>query len=366
MRSTIAGAIVGLAALATALAFSASLSHLLDTPPLYGVSWDARIGKLTKENVEDPGKLAAKDSQLSAVSVGYSGVPFEIEGKRVDGMAVQSIKGASMMPTPLRGRPPAGADEMMLGTKTMSDLHVHLGSTVRASVADSGEPMPFRVVGEGVFPSLSDAMGLGKGAATTPAGLRRTLPPGADAPPDDQALLRFRPGVNKQAAVAAVNDEVARAYGEGGYFVIAAEKPVDLVNFGRVQTLPLVLAALLGTLAAATLAHLLVTSIRRRRRDLAILKTLGFSTGQVRGTVAWQATTLAAIAAVVGIPVGVACGRWVWITFAHQLGIVARPATPWLPFVVLGGLALVVANLVALLPGRAAARVSPARALRTE
>ena len=141
---------------------------------------------------------------------------------------------------------------------------------------------------------------------------------------------------------------------------------MDLVNFGRVQSLPVLLAALLGTLAVATLAHLLVTSIRRRRRDLAILKTLGFSSGQVRTTVAWQATTLAFLAGVIGIPVGIACGRWVWIVFSHQLGIVPRPAVPVLAVIVLAAAAVAVANLVAVLPGRAAARVRPAIVLRSE
>jgi hypothetical protein len=129
---------------------------------------------------------------------------------------------------------------------------------------------------------------------------------------------------------------------------------------------PLVLAALLGMLAATTLAHLLVTSIRRRRRDLAVLKTLGFSSVQVRGAVASQATTLGIVAAVVGIPIGAACGRWVWIVFARQLGIVPRPAAPAVMFLVLGLAVLVVANLIAVLPGRAAARVQPALVLRSE
>ena len=159
---------------------------------------------------------------------------------------------------------------------------------------------------------------------------------------------------------------MADAYGPGGYFVVRPERPTDLVNFGRVQSLPVLLAALLGTLAAATLAHLMVTSIRRRRRDLAVLKTLGFSSGQVRGAVAWQATTLGLVAAVIGVPVGIACGRWVWIVFAHQLGIVPRPAVSFVTFVVLALAALVVANLVAILPGRAAARVQPALVLRSE
>jgi len=312
-------------------------------------------------------KLVARDPRVADVSAGYTGFPVTIDKKRIDGMAVTSVKGHSLMPTPLSGRAPARPDEIMLGSATMSQLHAHLGTTVRASLADSGAPLPFHVVGEGVFPTLSDAMGLGKGLAITPDGLKRALPSDVEeAPPVDQALIRFRPGIDKAKAVADLERQVADAYGPGGYFVVRPERPTDLVNFGRVQSLPVLLAALLGTLAAATLAHLMVTSIRRRRRDLAVLKTLGFSSGQVRGAVAWQATTLGLVAAVIGVPVGIACGRWVWIVFAHQLGIVPRPAVSFVTFVVLALAALVVANLVAILPGRAAARVQPALVLRSE
>src|SRR5207244_10883418 len=50
VRSTMTGAAVAVAALVTAVAFSASLSHLLATPRLYGAPWDARV-----ENVGDGG-----------------------------------------------------------------------------------------------------------------------------------------------------------------------------------------------------------------------------------------------------------------------------------------------------------------------
>jgi len=47
-----------------------------------------------------------------------------------------------------------------------------------------------------------------------------------------------------------------------------------VVDLGRVGDVPLVLAGILALMAAATLAHTLVTSVRRRGRDLAILKAL--------------------------------------------------------------------------------------------
>jgi predicted lysophospholipase L1 biosynthesis ABC-type transport system permease subunit len=58
----------------------------------------------------------------------------------------------------------------------------------------------------------------------------------------------------------------------------------------------------LAVMALLMVAHLLTTSTRRRRRDLAILKTVGFAHGDVGRTVAWQATTLAAITLIAAVP----------------------------------------------------------------
>ena len=119
-------------------------------------------------------------------------------------------------------------------------------------------------------------------------------------------------------------------------------------------------------MAAATLAHTLASSTRRRRRDLAILKTLGFARWQLRQAVAWQATTIAAIALLIGLPTGVAAGRWAWRYLATQLGVLPEPAVPLTAIVSAVPGALVVANLIAAVPGRAAARTQPATIFRAE
>jgi ABC-type lipoprotein release transport system permease subunit len=150
------------------------------------------------------------------------------------------------------------------------------------------------------------------------------------------------------------------------FVVVGPDKPNDVVNFGRVQSLPLALAGLMAALAAATLGHLLVTSIRRRGRDLAIVKTLGFVPRQVRTAVAWQATTLAVAAMVIGVPLGIAAGRWAWIVFARNIGIVPAPEVPILVLLLLIPGTVIVANLVAVVPGEVAARLRPGRALRAE
>jgi ABC-type lipoprotein release transport system permease subunit len=147
---------------------------------------------------------------------------------------------------------------------------------------------------------------------------------------------------------------------------MAAEQPTDLVNFGRVQNLPLILGGLLGVLGALTLAHLLITSIHRRRRDLAILKAIGLTSPQVRRTITWQSSTIATVAALIGIPIGMAIGRTAWTMFADQLGVIARPETPALELVGLLVAALVTANVISLVPARLAARTEPAELFRAE
>jgi putative ABC transport system permease protein len=253
----------------------------------------------------------------------------------------------------------------MLGTSTLRAAHAGVGSTVGVSI-NGVTPVPalVGVVGRGVFPTKGTALGLGKGAMfTTEYGFRALIPSRIHPPPPDTAMVRLVAGVDRAQARASLQ---RRLQPLGSYQVGSPPKPVDLVNFGRVQNLPLVLAGLLAALAAATLAHLLVTSIRRRRRDLAVLKTLGFVPRQVRSMVAWQATTLGVVAAAVGIPLGVAAGRWAWTFFAHQIGVVPETALPLLALTVMIPVTLAVANLVAVLPARAAANTRPAIVFRAE
>ena len=75
---------------------------------------------------------------------------------------------------------------------------------------------------------------------------------------------------------------------------------------------------------------------------------------------------LTLVAVVVGLPIGVAAGRWAWRVFADQLGIVFVPVVPVLLVVALVPAALLLANLVAAAPGYLAARTRPANALRAE
>jgi ABC-type lipoprotein release transport system permease subunit len=131
-------------------------------------------------------------------------------------------------------------------------------------------------------------------------------------------------------------------------------------------TMPVILAGGVATGAVAGLGLALVASVRRRRRDLALLKTLGFTRRQLATTVAWQSTVVAIVGLVIGVPLGIAVGRWLWIVFARELSAVPDPVIPAASVLLAAVAALALANLVAALPGRSAARTPAALLLRAE
>jgi hypothetical protein len=361
IRSTIAGAVVGVAGLSAATIFSASLAHLLATPRLYGVAWDAIVGTTSGAQLSPVRTMVARDPAVAAWSIGYSDAFLQVNGVRVDGIAMRAGRGPALMAVPVQGRLPRARGEIALGRQTLAAAHAHVGGTAEVGLL-GGRPVRMRVVGAAIFPSLSDALGLGQGAALT-LGSALQLPGVPAAPPPlDALLVRFhsRPG---QPAGRRFASQVARA---GPFVARGPPAPVDLVNFGQERDLPMLLGVALSGLALATVTHLLITAARRRRRDFAILCTLGCTRGQLRRMAAWQAGTLTGVALAIGVPAGALCGRVAWQIFARRLGILPVLVLPVWQYALISGVGVVLALAVAAWPGESAARTSTAAVLRSE
>jgi hypothetical protein len=363
VRSTIASAVVGVTALTAALVFSASLGNLLVTPRLYGVTWDAHVSNMRDGGISQAARGAASDPAVAAWAAGYSSPPLTIDGVRADSIALLPGHHGSLSPVLVQGHLPRNPGEIAVGERTLAAMHGRIGQTVAVSLG-SFRARQFRIVGTAVFPALSDILGLGKGAALSVGGLRTLLPPGVPPPPLDTLLVRFRPSA--ASSQAQLNSFAAREARRGTFITQGPPTPTDLVNFGRVQNLPLLLGTALSLLALLTITHLLLTSVRRRRRDFAVLRSLGFTRGQVRSAVSWQAGALTGAALGLGIPAGILCGRLAWRVFAHQLGIEPAVVVPVLALAALVPAALVLAAAIAAVPGESAARARPAQILRSE
>jgi ABC-type lipoprotein release transport system permease subunit len=143
--------------------------------------------------------------------------------------------------------------------------------------------------------------------------------------------------------------------------------PVGILGAGLLHTRHAVLVVLLvAVLAGATLAHLLLLSTRRSRHDFAVLKAVGFRRRELAATTRWQACTRVVGGLLVGVPLGIAVGRWTWNLTAHGIGAVAATRLPVATIAALVPLMFAFALVLAWLPGRLAARVDPAAALRSE
>jgi len=364
VRSAVASAAVGVAALSAAIVFAASLSHLLASPALYGVTWDAAVRNNSGTGAGPIMAPVRHHRQVAAWATYLAGLPLRAGRTEFEAIVLEMPGGASFIPAPVAGRLPKNGGEIALGTRTLRHLHAQIGATIRVSIPDLGtRARPMTIVGTTVFPTLSDTLGLGTGATLTPAGLRYLVPAKTPIPPPAAMFVRFRPGVDPQAGR---QDLAARLAEAGSFTVDGPATPTDLLNFGQVQNLPQVLGIGLAAVALLTITHLLITSVRRRRRDFAILRALGFTSWQVRGTLCWQALTLAGMALVIGVPAGIACGRLCWQIFAHQLGITSVVAVPLAVLAVMAAGWLAAAAVIAVLPGEAATRNPAARALRSE
>ena len=363
------GTVLAVMALCGTGVFGASLSHLLASPTLYGDPFQLNFSNAGGQ--PDPALLRSllQDRAITRISHGIE-TESSVNGVTVGGVAATAIRGRLLF-SAVAGQLPSGDGQIGLGGTTMRQVGAHLGSVVHVTVSSpSGgkRTAAFRVVSQVSFPVISGAVGLGSGTLVTIAGYEATAcPPGprqaacqraVQEPGDGGILASVVPGPRGQAAIA--------HYVTADRTIVAlATTPSSLINFGEAVNFPLIFGAMLAVFGAATLAHLLVVSVSRRRREIGLLKVLGFVNGQVASTVAWQATTLALVGVVIGVPLGVAAGQAMWRAFATNLGVIpVSVVPPWLVAGLVAGI-IVVANLLAIGPGLAATRSRPGQLLRT-
>jgi ABC-type antimicrobial peptide transport system permease subunit len=384
VRSALAGSVIAVAALAAAAVFGASLVGLVSTPHDYGQNWvqevDFNFGTASPAQAT---QMARTIKALDGYAAGNYG-QLTIDGKIVPAIGLDQVRGGGYL-TLLAGRAPAAPDEIAVGAQTLRAIGARLGQTITVIVnqGSTGGPSPahrMRVVGVGVLPAFSRGSfaptGLGTGAvvpASVLSGGARESTTDSPCRPGGLCynffLLRYKPGTDLAAEAAVITKVLTSGGCPVGSCIIPAvadQRPGDIRNYASIRDTPLALAVVLTVLAIGTLAHVLLTGVRRRRRDLALLKTLGFTRRQVLGTVAWEASAFAAVALLVGLPLGIIAGRWAWAIFASAAGVSTAATVPLATVLLAIPATLLAANLIAAAPGWEAARLRPALVLRTE
>ena len=355
VRSAVLGGVFGVLGITAGLVFAASLRATVDDPERYGWAWDvAAEDQIVNEPCGGDDRGASEIEGLEAVAELCYSENLQVDGRSVSAMAFWPLRG-TVDPVVVEGRAPSGPDEIALGAATLDALDKGLGDVVEVSAL--GESDELEVVGQAVLPPIGFGQPLAEGAVLTGEGLEPFF--------DIDAYYRYfvgRYGPDTDPA----SVEQALEENPGLAARPAGTVPVDLDNLRKVSWVPVALAALLGALSLLAVGHAIVTSVRRRRGELAVLKTFGFTRHQVRSTVAWQATSLAVVGLALGIPLGLALGNVIWRSVAEGVGIAALPWVRGLARAVMVPAAWLAVLAVASPPARSAARPLPAEALRAD
>jgi FtsX-like permease family len=352
VRSAIVGVAAAAAGVIAVLSFSAGLSHLVDTPRLYGWSFDL-VGIDPRYE-----RAVASDPDVQAVGRVRRSLQLRVDGRPTLGTTVQPIIG-EMTPAILAGRAPIASDEIALGSDTLHAAHTRIGGTV--DVVGPRARIRMHVVGQGVFPTGADAFPLADGAYVAPVAVARL----GKRESFENLAVRFRPGADKDTAFERL-DALDATTDPSGSPPDRPVPPAEIEKLQQVDAVPKVLAAFLLVLGMIALAHALVVGVRRRARDYAVLRALGFRRRGVRSAVAWEAAAIAGAGALLGIPVGVLLGRLAWARTARTVGVLVAQRLPALVVVLAVPASIAFAVVVAQLPARRAVRLRTADILRSE
>lgn len=357
--SAIMGAILGIAGVVAIAVFSVSYRTTVDNPDRFGWAWDA-MPFVWSDDSRPVATALADDDRVAGVGLAYCGAAA-IDGVSVANTCAVNVLSGVLTLTVVRGRSPTSPGEVAIGERTLEAQDIEIGETV-AVTGDAGVDTPFVVVGTVVVP---DPSAPGEGLILTMSGLQ-DLHGGDDADLvdlDQNLALKYPPDVDARELEAELAADYPMDFASDDAHPLL---PQSLSQLERVRPTLFALAGFLGLLGAVGLAHYMLMSIGRHRRDSAILKALGFVRRQTRGVVAAQGFTVALIGVALGVPLGVLVGRWIWIATVDHIGIVDTPTIPWTTGAVIIGAALVGSVAISLLPGWLAARRRPAEALRAE
>ena len=387
--SALLGAGLAVAVVVTTLTFGSSLRTLISSPHLYGWNWDYALAEDGGGNIP-PAAITMLRHDREVAS--WSGLNFA--DAQVGGAATPIIltaPGAKVTPPILAGHPVEANGQIVLGGTTMAQLHKHIGDTVVVSYGSPSDapiyvpPTRLRIVGTATLPAVGNAAGylhtsMGTGAILAvgiePPSMQAALvnpDPNQNGP--GMVVVRLRadaPAGRALASLERIAGEASKvlaadpAAGGGQFSVLPVQQPAEIVNYRSMGDTPAVLAGALAAGAVVALGLILVASVSRRRRDLALLRTLGFVQRQLGAVIAWQASVSALVGLVVGIPLGIIAGRVLWNLFATEIVAVPHATVPALQLVLVAVAAIALANLVSLVPARLAARTRTGQLLRGE
>jgi ABC-type lipoprotein release transport system permease subunit len=347
---------VGVASIAAAMVLADNVDELSATPARWGWNWSSSPYFAGDEDPAVALANVAADPEVDGVA------EFVANGVSIDGAV---LGGFTLVPlagevdfTVRNGRLPEAPGEVALGARTIRRLDVAIGDTVEIADFSGGNGRAVTVVGITVFPYES-AETIDDGAALLPETLFDVTEEGSA---QVTHVLRYAEGADPGAVEARLAEEHELVFGQ----FTSPQPPAQVRNVSVTKQAAVALAVFFGLLAALAVSHAIVVSSRRRRLDLAVLRALGFVRRQVRTVFLAQSLVFGTVAAMIGIPIGVAVGRLVWRVVTDELGAVTTATVPWGRVLAVAPVVLAFAALLSWWPGRVASRQRATDALRAE
>ena len=338
------GSVAAVLAVVTAAVFSASLNGLVTHPARYGWNWTLLMdtqGGYGSWPVAQMDKLVNGQPGVTAWST-FAFTQAPIDHQEVPVLGLARHLGSAQPPT-TSGHPISGPLQIELGTVTLRQLGQHVGGMV--TVGTGRYRRALTIVGTVTLPSMglsqADHVSLGRGAMLPESTLLATegLSPQLTTEEEQSGATVSDPAFPSAVAIDLASGPdaahlaariAAAGPGDtpGGTYAQPRVRGAAIVYAAQMGSQPLALALALALAAVLSLAIALLASVRERRRQLALLKALGLTRRQVREAIAWQATIILLVAVIVGVPLGIAAGRWAWTSFAASLGVVPVTVVP--------------------------------------
>ncbi len=246
------------------------------------------------------------------------------------------------------GRPPAGADEVVTGYRAKLGARLRLsGGEAARTVTVVGVARPRHPVRQqtAIFLSDPEAARLAGHAGRADA-IGVLAGPGFDA-------SRLRAAAGKDAEVL-TGDSRGRA---------------EYPDLQEARTTLIAVTASFGGLALFiaifVVASTMGLSIQQREREIALLRAVAGTPGQIRRMIGWEAFIVGLVGSAAGIWPGIVLGRWLTEGLIdHEIAPPNLTVTAgWLPITAAIAGGVLAAMLAVLAAGRRAARVAPTLAL---
>ena len=260
------------------------------------------------------------------------------------------------------GNPPTTSDDVVMDASTAKNYGFSVGQRVRVLSAGSRAAQTFTITGIAQFGTADNLAGATLAAFTLPTAQRLVGEPGLF----DFIDVIAKPGADK----AAVQRSIARALPSDaevvtGQTVINEEQTTVSQALSSLNTVLLIFALISLFVGAFTIFNTFSIIVGQRTRELALLRVVGASRGQVLRSVLGEAAIVGFVSSAIGVGLGVAAAIGLKALLGGFGASLPSGSLTFEPRTAIVGLAVgtLVTVVSAIGPARNAVRIPPVAAL---